>query len=211
MTKKMSRERVLDAALELVDQVGAGGLSMRKLGAALGVEAMTLYYYVPNKDAVLDGLVERVATHAFTVVPQAGWQHLLRDFAVSFRRELLRHPGVLHLVATRPVATLQGLRTLEAGLAVLRASGFGLREACHAMNAVATFTTGHCLAEIDPPGGTPPRVPETEPEELPNLTEAVRAGLGTPQDHQARFDFALDALIAGLAATAAPPLCPRSG
>src|SRR5690606_8025265 len=94
---QMSRERVLEAALDLVDQVGVRGLSMRKLGAALGVEAMTIYYYVPNRDAVLDGLVERVATSAFVVDPDAEWRSLLRDFASGFRRELLRHPGVLPL------------------------------------------------------------------------------------------------------------------
>ncbi|MFF5207913.1 TetR/AcrR family transcriptional regulator C-terminal domain-containing protein [Streptosporangium sp. NPDC000396] len=199
---KMSRERVLDAALELVDQVGVGGLSMRKLGAALGVEAMTLYYYVPNKDAVLDGLVERVMTRAFAIDPRAGWQHLLRDFAVSLRRELLRHPGVLHLVATRPVTTPDAMRMLEAGVTVLREAGFGLREAFHVMNTVAMFTTGHCLAEVDPPGGTPPRVPEVAPEEFPNIAEAIQAGLGTPEDHQARFDLALDTLVEGFALVA---------
>ena len=68
--------KVLDAALELVDRVGVDGLSMRKLGVALGVEAMTLYHYVPNKDALLSGLVERTATRAFTVDPRAGAQSL---------------------------------------------------------------------------------------------------------------------------------------
>jgi TetR/AcrR family tetracycline transcriptional repressor len=193
----LSREKVLDAALDLVDQVGAEGLSMRKLGAALGVEAMTLYYYVPSKDALLAGLVERVATRTFTVDPEAGWQATLRDFACSFRRELLRHPGVVPLVATHPVTTPDALRALEEAAALLRASGFGLREAFHVINTVGTFTTGHCLAEIDPPGGTPPGLPDLDPATVPNVTEAVNDGLGTPQDHQARFDFALEALIDG--------------
>jgi AcrR family transcriptional regulator len=197
---KMSRERVLDAALELVDQVGVRGLSMRKLGAALGVEAMTIYYYVPNRDAVLDGLIERVATSAFMVDPDAEWRSLLRDFASGFRRELLRHPGVLPLVSTRPVATLDAMRKLEAAVAVLRRAGFGLREAFHVVNTVAMFTTGHCLAEVDPPGTPPPQIPDIDPEEFPNVTAAIHAGLGTPEDHQARFDYALEALITGFTA-----------
>jgi len=195
----MSRERVLDAALALADEVGVAGLSMRKLGAALGVEAMTIYYYVPNKDAVLDGLVERVMTGAFTVDPGAGWRALLRDFAASFRNELRRHPGVLQLVATRPVATPEALRTLEAAAAVLREAGFGLREAFHVLNTVAMFTTGHCLAEIDPPGAKPVAAPELDPEQFPNVAAAIADGLGTPADHQARFDLALEALTEGFA------------
>ncbi|TQM01468.1 TetR family transcriptional regulator [Actinoallomurus bryophytorum] len=193
----LSREKVLDAALDLVDQVGAEGLSMRKLGAALGVEAMTVYYYVPSKDALLAGLVERVTTRTFTVDPKAGWEETLRDYACSFRRELLRHPGVAPLVATHPVTTPDALRMLEAAAGLLRASGFGLREAFHVINTVGTFTTGHCLAEIDPPGGTPPELPDLDPATVLNVTEAVQDGLGTPQDHQARFDFALEALING--------------
>jgi TetR/AcrR family tetracycline transcriptional repressor len=194
----MSRERVLDAALALADEVGVAGLSMRKLGAALGVEAMTIYYYVPNKDAVLDGLVERVMTGAFTVDPDAGWRAMLRDFAASFRNELLRHPGVLHLVATRPVVTPGGLRVVEEAVSVLRAAGFGLREAFHVVNTVAMFTTGHCLAEIDPPGAEAAAL-EVDPGEFPNVAAAVADGLGTPADHQARFDLALEALTEGFA------------
>ncbi|WP_329234623.1 TetR/AcrR family transcriptional regulator C-terminal domain-containing protein [Actinoallomurus sp. NBC_01490] len=195
----LSREKVLDAALELVDQVGVDGLSMRKLGAALGVEAMTLYHYVPNKDALLSGLVERTATRAFTVDAAAGWQAMLRGFAAGFRRELLAHPGVVPLVATRPVTTPSALRELETAVAILRAAGFGTREAFHVVNTVATFTTGHCLAEVDPPGAAPPALAGPDPAALPHLAEAVRDGLGTPADHEARFAFALDALIDGFA------------
>lgn len=191
----LSREKVLDAALDLVDQVGTAGLTMRKLGAALGVEAMTLYYYVPSKDALFAGLVERTATRTFAVDPAAGWQAMVREFAGAFRRELLRHPGVVPLAATRPVTTAGALASVEGAVALLRASGFGLREAFHVVNTVATFTTGHCLAEVDPPGETPPKLPDLGP--FPNFAEAVADGLGTPEDHQARFDFALEALITG--------------
>lgn len=139
-----------DTALELVDRVGVDGLSMRKLGAALGVEAMTLYHYVPDKDALLSGLVERTATQVFTVDPRAGRQVMPRGFSAGFPRELLAHPGVVPLVATRPVNTPAELWELETAVAILHAAGFGIREAFHVMNTVATFTTGHCLAEVDP-------------------------------------------------------------
>lgn len=198
-TTGLSRQKILDAALDLVDQVGVTGLSMRKLGAALGVEAMTLYYYVPSKEALLDGLVERVIARAVTLRPDDDWRRLLREFAAGYRRELLRHPGILPLAATRPVTTPGALRMLETGAAALRTAGFELRRAMHMLNAVAMFTIGHCLAEADPPGTPPHPAPAVDPAEFPNLAEAIHAGLGTPQDHQERFEVTLDALITGFA------------
>src|SRR5690348_15738085 len=98
---KISRDRVLDAALDLVARFGIAGLSMRKLGAELGVEAMTLYYYFPNKDAILDGLVERVVLRALMIPtgPPEAWAEWLRALAISFHRELLRHPRLVPLIA----------------------------------------------------------------------------------------------------------------
>ncbi|MEV7965529.1 TetR/AcrR family transcriptional regulator C-terminal domain-containing protein [Sphaerisporangium sp. NPDC088356] len=134
---------------------------------------------------------------------QSDWRRTLRDFAVS-RRELLRHPGVLQLVATRPVTTPDAIRMLEAIVTMLRDAGFGLREAFHLMNTVAMFTTGHCLAEVDPPGEPPMTIPEMDPAEFPNATAAIQDGLGTPEDHQARYDFAIDALSRGFSSTRTP-------
>ena len=89
----MSRAQVLDAALSLVDRDGVAALSMRRLGAELGVEAMTLYHYLPNKDAVLDGLVERVMAEAETGLADGPWDQALTSYARSLRATLLRHPG----------------------------------------------------------------------------------------------------------------------
>ncbi|GGP81095.1 TetR/AcrR family transcriptional regulator C-terminal domain-containing protein [Streptosporangium pseudovulgare] len=196
---KLSRERVLDAALALVDEIGVKGLTMRRLGAEIGVEAMTLYYYVPNKEALLDGLVERVLSRAVAEPPAPGtpWRSMLREAAVGYRRELLRHPGVLPLVAGRPVSGPEALQVLEAGVAVLREAGFGLREAFHAITATITFVVGHTLAEVPPPGQDEPALDTTG---FPLIAHAVAEGLGAPEDHQSRFDYALDALLDGFAA-----------
>src|SRR5580658_7401701 len=95
----LSRGLVLDAAVALVDRDGLDGLSMRKLGAALGVEAMTLYHYLPDKAALLDGLVEWVLERS-AVAPAAEsipWDETLRRYAQALRSTLLAHPGVLPL------------------------------------------------------------------------------------------------------------------
>jgi AcrR family transcriptional regulator len=101
----LSREQVLDAALDLIGREGAAALSMRRLGAELGVEAMTLYHYLPNKDALLDGIVERVTAQAETRFGDGPWDRTLTEYARSLRATLLRHPGAAALVATRPAVS----------------------------------------------------------------------------------------------------------
>ncbi|MCP2337672.1 TetR/AcrR family transcriptional regulator C-terminal domain-containing protein [Actinomadura rupiterrae] len=188
----LTRERVLDAALALVDRDGLAKLSMRRLGAELGVEAMTLYHYVPNKDALLDGVIEQVIAGAEPQpAPGLDW---IAEFARSLRRELLAHPRVVPLLASRPISTPGGLDMLERALEALAGVGLSPLEAACLLNAVATFTVGHVLAEI----------PDEDAAELPDLARyphvarAVADGLGTPSDHRARFDRALQALVAGL-------------
>lgn len=202
----LSRDRVLGAALELADRDGIARLSMRRLGAELGVEAMTLYYYVPNKAALLDGLVELVVEQAMTGVPHDGdWRDLLRGFAVSCRAELLRHPGALPLLATRPVLTDTSLRTLESSARALHDAGFTAHQALHVINIVATFVIGHTLAEAGTTPGHEADAPDAastvaalDPAEFPLLHAALTDGLG--QDHQERFDLALDVILTGLSA-----------
>ncbi|MEX2983114.1 TetR/AcrR family transcriptional regulator C-terminal domain-containing protein [Streptomyces sp. C36] len=199
----LTREKVLRAALELVDRDGIEKLSMRRLGAELGVEAMTLYHYVPHKAALLDGLVEQVvsAVRPSFDGPAAEWPARLREFAVAFRDELLRHPGVIPLVATRPARSATALRAVEDAAAALGEAGIAPVQALRIVNAVSTLVIGHCLAEA----ATTPGHPEQPGDDLdltafPTLAEAVAGGLGTPADHQARFDLALDALLTGLQA-----------
>jgi AcrR family transcriptional regulator len=173
---------------------------MRRLGAELGVEAMTLYHHVPNKAALLDGLVELVVSAVRPGEGAGEGADRLRAFAVAFRAELLRHPAVIPLVATRPARSPAALAAVEESAAALGRSGLGPVAALRAVNAVATFVVGHCLAEV---AATPGHAEESAQEPLdladfPVLAAAVAAGLGSPADHQARFDLALDALLGGL-------------
>ncbi|MFD0330871.1 TetR/AcrR family transcriptional regulator C-terminal domain-containing protein [Streptacidiphilus monticola] len=133
----LSRGRVLDAALQLVDRTGLKGLTMRALGEELQVEAMTLYHYVPNKDALLDGLVEQVFAaaapaldHTDTTQGAPDWRAALRGYATALRTGLLRHPAVLPLAASRPAATPAALDDVEASLRMLTAAGFPSTRRC---------------------------------------------------------------------------------
>jgi AcrR family transcriptional regulator len=197
----LTRDRVLAAALDLVDEEGLAALSMRRLGARLDVEAMTLYHHVPNKDALLDGLVEVVLRGAADV-PDDDWRSALRGYAHRLRATLLAHPAVLPLAVSRSASTPESLRVAERMLRRLRAAGFALGPALDLFNALSVFVLGHAAAETGvPPTATGPgstgELAGLDPAEFPLLVEAATTGAGT--DDAARFGSAVDALIEGFA------------
>ena len=103
----LTRERILTAAIAFVDEHGLTALTMRRLGRELGVEAMSLYRYVPGREELLDGIVEMILTEMHDdpdvlVSPQDGWQDFLQRIAHGVRRVALAHPGAFPLVASRP-------------------------------------------------------------------------------------------------------------
>jgi AcrR family transcriptional regulator len=213
----LSRDLVLDAAVALVDSDGLDALSMRKLGAALDVEAMTLYHYVPNKAALLDGLVEWVLGH--TAAPAADelpWDETLRRFAQTLRATLLGHPGVLPLFFTRPAVTPQTLKAVERGLRVLTEAGFALPRALDMINALNIFVVGHAMAEVgtaelnrrgDP--GSAAALAQLDVSDLPLIVEAARLVVDADDD-ESRFHFGVDALLRGFAQGLAP-ITPGAG
>ncbi len=202
----LSRDLVLDAAVALVDSDGLDGLSMRKLGAALNVEAMTLYHYLPNKAALLDGLVEWVLEHTTTAPAADGlpWDETLRRYAETLRTTLLGHPGVLPLFFTRPAVTPQTLKAAELGLRVLSDAGFALPRGVDMINALNIFVVGHAMAEVGTAElsrrgspGAAAALAQLDISDLPLVTEAARHSQGV--DDEARFRFGLDALLYGFA------------
>jgi AcrR family transcriptional regulator len=203
----LSREQVLDAALDLIDRDGTAALSMRRLGAELGVEAMTLYHYLPNKDALLDGIVERVVAQAETGLTDGPWDRALADYARALRATLLRHPGAALLVATRPAVTPATLRAAERGLALLCGAGFPVGQALDALNALTLFTVAHAASEVSTAAvnaaaaaGSQEYVAALDQREFPLLTAAARTSAGT--DDSSRFEFAIAAFIRGLTPSA---------
>jgi AcrR family transcriptional regulator len=155
----LDRQRILQAAVEFIDEQGLHALTMRRLGSYLGVEAMALYRYVPSREDLLDGVVDTVldALHNDPEVhlhAQHGWQNYLQRLAHGFRRIALDHPAVFPLVVTRPPAApwirppLRSLRWLESFFSVLADAGFGDEAAVVAYRAYTTFLLGHLLLEV---------------------------------------------------------------
>ena len=150
----MSTDRIVAAALQIVDTEGSRALTMRRLGQALDRKVMTLYRYVPSKDALLDGVVARVLTE-FVINPAAAdWRQELRDIAATFRALALAHPNAVPLLVTRPLTTPLGqrppatLRPLENFLELLIRAGFSPADALHAYRLFFGFLHGHILDEL---------------------------------------------------------------
>ncbi|WP_312033925.1 TetR/AcrR family transcriptional regulator C-terminal domain-containing protein [Actinoplanes sp. TBRC 11911] len=185
----LTRDQVLDAALALADREGLAGLTMRRLGAELGVEAMTLYHYVPNKTALVDGLVERIFTTAYSI--GGTWREALSSYAERLRSTLLEHPAVLPVIV-RPVVTQATLDAVEEMLRLLVDAGFPLGRALDSLNALTLFVIGHTSAEV---AIGPDSSPEVDPDRHPLMVAAVRSGAGA--DDYDRFRYAVAAMLTG--------------
>ena len=150
----ITRAAILAKALEIVDRDGVEGLSMRRLGEAVGRDPMVLYRHLPNKAAVLDGMVEMVFEQLSLDTTHPDWAAALRDLAHDFRDLACAHPNVVPLLVTRPLATPLGmrpqamLRQLEDMLALLIGAGFRGVDAVLMYRALFGFLYGHVLTEL---------------------------------------------------------------
>jgi AcrR family transcriptional regulator len=153
----LTRERVMDAAVALADRSGIEALTMRNLAHELGVEAMSLYYHVANKEAILDGITEVVVAEineAVAVSESASvsgdWKRALRKRILTAREVLLRHPWASSLIATRTSISLETMRYFEGVLATFRAGGFSYDISHHAMHALGSRALGFTQELFEP-------------------------------------------------------------
>jgi AcrR family transcriptional regulator len=155
----LDRDRIVRTAVDFIDEYGLPGLSMRRLGGLLGVEAMSLYRYVPGRENLLDAVVQKILDEMLTDQeildrPQDGWQDFLQRLAHGVRRVALGHPKAFPLVASRPVEApwlrppLRDLRWVEAFLDGLIGEGFSDAAAVGAYRAFSSFLLGHLLLEV---------------------------------------------------------------
>jgi AcrR family transcriptional regulator len=147
----LTRERVLDAALNLADQGGLEGLSMRKLGQALGVEAMALYYHFTNKERVLDGIVDLVFGEIDLPVVGEDWKVAMRRRAISVRDALLRHRWAIGLMESRTNPGPANLRHHDAVIGNLRAAGFDMAMVATAYSLMDAYIYGFALTKMNLP------------------------------------------------------------
>lgn len=198
-------ESILQAAIRLADRDGLAGLSMRRLGSELGVEAMAIYHHFPSKDALLDAMVGELVAEATTARTSAGdWQTQVRSYGLAFYEKLTTHPDLVPLVLARPAMTAGNLQILESLVGSLCESGFTPEYALDMVYAVGRLALVHAALSTGTdvssflPGDPTSRLAAVAADEYPLLTAAARASAGRPPTY--RLEFALDAMLAGFAA-----------
>lgn len=144
----LSRDRVLRTAMCLADEGGIGSLSMRKLGQALGVEAMSLYNHVANKDDLLDGMTDLVLSEFELPSPGDEWETAVRRCAVSGHTVLVRHPWACNLIMSSKRIRPARLQYMESLLKCLREAGFSAEETSHAYHAIDSHILGFTLWQL---------------------------------------------------------------
>ena len=204
----LSRERVLLAAVAFADDSGIAALSMRKLGEAVGVEAMSLYNHVENKDQLLDGMVDLVFGEIELPAGGVDWKTAMRKRAQSAREALRRHPWAIALMSTRTSPGPATLRHHDAVIGSLRAGGFSIALAAHAFSALDSYIYGFALQEATLPlGDTEEETAEVATmmmaqvpaDQYPHLTEfTVEHVLRPGYDYGSEFEFGLDLILDGL-------------
>ncbi|MEN9577623.1 MAG: hypothetical protein RJA70_632 [Pseudomonadota bacterium] len=207
MRKPLSQERVLAAALKLADKSGVSALSMRKLGQQLGVEAMSLYKHVTDKEAVLSGLVDRVVLQIEVPQPGTPWKPALKTRATSAREALLRHPWALPLMHDLKPTDVR-LSHNDRVLGLLREGGCDLKLAYRALLLLDSYVYGFVAQELSWQSENPEAVDamqakalvETYPyfgEVLGHVTKLVEAS-GARAAYDAEFHFGLELILATL-------------
>jgi AcrR family transcriptional regulator len=206
----LDQQRIVQAAVRFIDERGLRELTMRRLGAYLGVEGMALYRHLPGREALLDAVVESVVDELYgdpdlgLDVP-GGWVDYLQRLAHGLRRIALAHPEVFPLVATRPAAApwvrppLRSLRGIESLLQVMTSAGFSDEDAAAVYRAFSSFLLGHLLLEVSALGVEtgPVEEPEVAPvHDLSAYPMLRRLEPHLSQDHSAAdFEEALETLL----------------
>ena len=147
MAKGLTRATVIKKALEIVDRDGLDALSMRKLGTELGVDPMAAYRHLPNKEALLDGVMEAVVTEIdLQTDATLPWQEQLRQLIAADLRAMLAHPNVLPLLAQRPLTTPDSLKLVERALEILEDAGVPTHDALLAINVMGFLIINQAIA-----------------------------------------------------------------
>lgn len=215
---QLTRERVVGAGIQLADRDGIESISMRRLAQELGVEAMSLYTHVRNKEDLLDGMVDAVigeiptpgaAAPAATTTSAGGadWKTALRQMSLAARTVVLSHPWAPRLIESRTTPGPATMRYINTVLGLLREGGFTIAQAHHAIHILGSRALGFTHELFDDSGDLDPETAASIASELgatlpyvAEMTLAVAHGgsLGRCDD-DLEFEFALDLILDGLA------------
>jgi len=204
--ERLTRDRIIETALRVMDDEGLEAVTMRRIGRELGVEAMSLYNHVEDKDDILDGICERVMSEFEFPEQGRDWAETCRRGARAWRRLLQAHPDVMRLFAEErgPVQSVDSMRPMEYALRLLRDAGLSDRDTAQAFHAFGGYIQGFVIMEMGSiAGGTTQGHLERHKEitaDLPEEFEALRAMNRYFAECSAdeQFEFGLDLLIRGV-------------
>ncbi|MFE4911397.1 TetR/AcrR family transcriptional regulator C-terminal domain-containing protein [Streptomyces sp. NPDC056652] len=222
----LTRDKVIAAAVTMIDRDGPDAFSLRRLAAELDIENMSLYSHVPNKDALLDGVAEILL--ARIEFPRTGsdadgdsgtdtgggsgsWQDRIRAHAAAFRAAAKRHPKAFPLVLTRPTRSPAALEAIGSTLATITELNLAPEEMVHVLRSYTAFIVGTLMREL----GYALHLGTTDPERIQQRVDELTS-TGAPlladvapylatSDHDVEFHYGLELLIAGLAARTGVP------
>ena len=204
----LTRERVLQVAMELADRDGLDALSMRKLGQELGVDAMALYRHVRNKDDLFDGIIERIVGEIERPDPAGSWKTALREQVMAARQVMLRHPWARRVFEVRGTGGVAVIDYIESVLAILRGGGFSLDLAHHTLHVLDSRIFGFNQDLFDDSGRAEPSPDVAEmfgpamAARFPRVTELAMSvsheGVLGRCDDDVEFAFGLDLILDGL-------------
>jgi len=210
--------------MQIADAEGLAAVSMRRLATELKVEAMSIYHHLANKDAILDGLVERIAgeileeSASVTTEPSDDWRDEVRARSLAARRVMMRHPWAPSLITSRRAIPMEIQAVFEAALAAMIRGGLSYRIAHRGMHALSSMILGFVNEPFSPPdtgdsdGSEPAEVDVLSPEMIAAMADVFphtaamvaeelhaegEAMLGWC-DSQTEFEFTLGLLLDGL-------------
>jgi AcrR family transcriptional regulator len=216
----LTRERALQVALRLADTEGIDTLTMRKLAETLGVEAMSLYHHVPNKSAILDGMVDLIFAEVELPPTGVDWQTAMRRRARSIRTVLLKHPWALRLMESRAEPGMATLTHHDAVLGCLRGAGFSIVLTGNAYAVLDSYIYGFIHTELNLPFQTSEQTHDVAVAILdqmpsgmyPHLMEFARERVLKPgYAYGDEFEFGLALILAGLTRALEQERCAAAG
>lgn len=198
----LTRQRIVDAALRYIDDRGLGALSMNKLGAELGVQGMSLYNHVTNKDDILDGVVELLWSEVERAAPPSpDWREGFRSFAQALRDVAHRHANAAPLIITQSVMPAPALRVIQAHIAAATHGGRTEGDAYALLRTIAVYALGSTLTEVTWSAGhlgCVPAVSDLLRPGTPAELAAVADNFCGQHDPDAQFALGMDLMLRGI-------------
>jgi AcrR family transcriptional regulator len=209
--RPLTRERILDVGLRLIDAQGLEAFTMRKLAQELGVDPMALYRHVEHKDALLDGVAELLWAEVELQGGEAGWEALLRSLATSLRALAHSHPHAYVLLCNSRSLSPAMLQLSGSVLEQLQRVGFEQKRACHVLCTICSYAIGYAMVELSALSPVLSERATPEMSDIGRLTQLMRrlpretparlvevASVLTDCDMDTQFLFGLDLMLTSL-------------